>query len=197
MIKDWELQLKITKKQWELLHSFNNPLITEILFWWWARWWKTWWIAEIINITCIQMPWIVWLIWRREWDDLRKTSLLNMQTKELTYSNWSKLFFVPLKTQSTDTEFNWLWWYEITYAFIDEAQEVELKAINIIKSRPTEKIKQYNIVGKIIMWCNPDKWHLYSTFIRPIKEEIQSIRENGAESYIDKIRYDMLLKILK
>ena len=118
MIKDWQLQLRITKKQWELLASFNNPMISEILFGGWARWWKTWWIAEIINMTCIQMPWIVWLVWRREWDDLRKTSLLTitkvltahwlkkdvdyvliMQTKELTYSNGSKIFFVPLKTQ--------------------------------------------------------------------------------------------------
>jgi len=215
MIKDGELQLKLTKKQWELLSSFNNPLVSEILFGGWARWWKTRWIAEIINMTCIQMPWIVWLVWRRERDDLRKTSLLtilkvlnkhwlkqdidyniNMQTKELTYSNGSKLFFVPLKSQPVDPEFNWLWGYEITYAFIDEAQEVEPKAIAVIKSRLTEKIKQYNIIGKIVMWCNPDKWHLYSTFIRPSREEcmrywrvfIQSLYKDNP--YIDHKKYE-------
>lgn len=213
------LDIQLTKKQWELLNAFNNNAITEILFGWWARWWKTWGICEIINMTCIAYPWIAWLVWRREWDDLRKTSLvtmqkvlrahwleewidytLNMQTKELHYTNNSRIFFVPLKQQPTDMEFNFLWGYELTFAFVDEAQENSRKAINVINSRFTEKIKDYWLTGKVILWCNPDKGHLYSDFIRPSKEElfkkwrvfIQSLYKDNP--YIDHTKYEESLK---
>lgn len=95
---------------------------------------------------------------------------LNLQTKELTYYNGSKILFVPLKQQPSDPEFNWLGSYEITYGFVDEAQQVSRKAIDIILSRCTEKIKEYNLVGKVIMTCNPMKCHLYNDFIKPQKE---------------------------
>lgn len=93
-----------------------------------------------------------------------------MQTKEIKYFNGSKIDFVPLRLEPSDPEFNRLWWYEETFAWVDEAQEVDRKAIDVIKSRLTEKIKEYDLVGKVIMTCNPDKWHLYSTFIKPSKE---------------------------
>ena len=184
-----ELNVYLTKKQRLLLKYFKNPKITEILYWWWARWWKSWWVCEIINAMCTAYPWIVWLIWRREWDDLRKTTLntlkkvlykrwyvkwvdytINLQTKELIYRNTSKILFVPLKEQPSDPEFNRLWWYEITYWFVDEAQEVSRKAIDIILSRCTEKVVEYDLQWKVVMTCNPMKCHLYSDFIKPYKE---------------------------
>ena len=178
-----------TPKQKILWEAFINPQITEILYGWWARWWKSRWVWEIISFTCITIPGIVRLVWRREWDDLRKTTLntilkvlnskgmkegreykLNMQTKELHFYNGSKLYFVPLKDIPSDSEFNRLWGYEITYWYVDEAQEVNRKAINIILSRCTEKVKEYNLKGKVIMTCNPMKCHLYNDFIRPQSE---------------------------
>ena len=99
-----------------------------------------------------------------------KDYTLNLQTKELKFNNGSKVIFVPLKQQPSDPEFNWLGSYEITYGFVDEAQQVSRKAIDIILSRCTEKIKEYDLVGKIIMTCNPMKCHLYNDFIKPDKE---------------------------
>jgi len=123
-----------------------------------------------------------------------------MQTKELHYTNNSRIFFVPLKQQPTDMEFNFLWGYELTFAFVDEAQENSRKAINVINSRFTEKIKDYWLTGKVILWCNPDKGHLYSDFIRPSKEElfkkwrvfIQSLYKDNP--YIDHTKYEESLK---
>lgn len=213
------LKPKLTKKQGELLFAFQDNLIEEILFWWWARWWKTYGVAEIVNATCLSLPWIARLVWRREWDDLQKTSLntlmkvlyshgmvkdkdynINMQTKTLKYNNGSRIYFVPLRDVPSDPEFNWLWWYEITYARVDEAQEVNRKAIDVIKSRLTEKIKEYNLLGKVIMTCNPDKWHIYSDFIKPQKEGtiqkdrifIQSLYTDNP--FIDHDKYRQSLK---
>lgn len=183
------LVTKLTQKQKVLWNAFVSENITEILYGWGARWWKSWWVWEIICHTCFRLPWIVWLVWRREWDDLRKTTLntilkvlnskwmrdwreykLNLQTKELRFYNSSRLYFVPLKENPSDPEFNWLWWYEITFWYVDEAQEVNRKAINIILSRCTEKIKEYHLKGKVIMTCNPMKCHLYNDFIKAQQE---------------------------
>ena len=183
------LIIRLTEKQKTLWKAFISPEITEILYWWWARWWKSRGVAEIICYTSLVLPGIVWLVWRREWDDLRKSTLntilkvlnskwmkesreykLNMQTKELQFYNGSKLYFVPLKDNPSDPEFNWLWWYEITFWYVDEAQEVNRKAINIILSRCTEKVKEYNLKGKVIMTCNPMKCHLYNDFIKAQQE---------------------------
>ena len=125
---------------------------------------------------------------------------LNLQTKELTYYNGSKILFVPLKQQPSDPEFNWLGSYEITYGFVDEAQQVSRKAIDIILSRCTEKIKEYNLIGKIIMTCNPMKCHLYNDFIKPQKEGtlpedrvfIPSLYKDNP--FIDHKKYEQSLK---
>lgn len=183
------MKIKLTDKQREFLSAFLNKEITEILVGWWARWWKSWGVCEIIIMTMIEYPWIVWLMGRNEWDDLRKSTLntlikvmarkgfeewkeytINMQTKELKLYNGSKIYFVPLKQQPSDPEFNWLWGYEITYYFIDEAQEVSDKVLSIIKSRCTEKIKEYNLVPKGFLSCNPLKCWLYDRYIKPWQE---------------------------
>lgn len=183
------LTFTLTEKQKEFYSAFFSKTIKEILVWWWARWWKTRWVIEIIIATCISYAWIVWLIWRNELDDLRKTTLqtllkalkekwleekkhykINYQSKELIFLNGSKIIFVPLKQQPSDPEFNWLWWYEITFFFIDEAQEVSKKCLSILKSRCTEKIKEYNLTWKGFLWCNPMKWWLYDRYIKPFNE---------------------------
>lgn len=125
---------------------------------------------------------------------------LNLQTKELTYYNGSKILFVPLKQQPSDPEFNRLGSYEITYGFVDEAQQVSRKAIDIILSRCTEKIKEYNLIGKVIMTCNPMKCHLYNDFIKPKKEGtlpedrvfIPSLYKDNP--FIDHAKYEQSLK---
>lgn len=183
------LDVKLTKKQWELLQYFNDPQYTEILFGGGGRGGKTWGICEIIFMTCIAYPGIAWGVGRKEWDDLRKSTLvtllkvmdahgakkwlhydINMQTKELHFYNYSRVFFIPLKLQPTDPEFNFLGWYELTHSFVDEAQEINRKAIDVLKTRLTEKIKEYNLTGKMLMGCNPMKWHLYTDFIKATKE---------------------------
>ena len=91
---------------------------------------------------------------------------INMQDYIIQYPNWSKIYFVPLATKPSDPDFNRLWWYEITYGWIGEVQECDRKSIDVIITRLTEKVKEYNLTGKILMTCNPDKGHLYTDFIK-------------------------------
>jgi len=211
-----DLEIKITSKQSELYDAFIDPLILEILFWWWARSGKTWGICTIILQTMIQFPWIKWLIWRNEWDDLVKTTIvtmvkvlnfyefrdqkhytLSLHKKTLDLYNGSWCIFVALKRMPSDPEYNWLGWYEVTHGFIEEAQEVPRKPIDIMSSRLTEKIVEYGLVGKIVMSCNPMRWHLYSDFIhwaiQPFRKFIPALYTDNP--YIDHAKYrDSLMK---
>ena len=174
------LIIRLTEKQKTLWKSFISPEITEILYWWWARWWKSRGVAEIICYTSLVLPGIVWLVWRRERDDLRKSTLntilkvlnskwmkesreykLNMQTKELQFYNGSKLYFVPLKDNPSDPEFNRLWWYEITFWYVDEAQEVNRKAIWAVVAIAITCVLIY-YVGKLIIELGDWAWNLIS-----------------------------------
>lgn len=196
-LKNMELVVTLTDKQ-ELLRDAFHWHHKEILFGGGARWGKTRGVASIVVATCVAYPWIWRLIGRKERDDLKKTSLLtlqkvlhtmdfeqvdniqklktnaqyhiNLQDKMIRFGNGSFCFLVPLKTNPSDPEFNWLWSYEITYGRVDEAQEVDRKAIDIINSRQTEKIVEYWLTGKTILTCNPMKWHLYNDFIKPQRE---------------------------
>lgn len=214
-----ELHISLTPKQYEVYKAFNDDEILELLIGGWWRWGKTRWVCEIIKATCVVFPGISWLVGRRERDDLRKTTLislldalrhdgmqegkhfsLNLQSKELTFWNGSNIFFTPLQERPTDPEFNWLGGYEITFAFVDEAQEVKRKAINIIKSRLTKMVKEYNLTWKVIMGCNPMKWHLYQDFIKPQNEgTIPSFRKfiqilYKDNPYIDHKKYEESLR---
>lgn len=190
------LKPKLTIKQWELYTAFRDDKLKEILFWGWARWGKTWGVAEIVNLTCCALPWIVRLVWRKELGDLMGTTVVTLKkvfkehwmvektkrsqknrdydvklwNKMITYSNGSKILLTRLKREPSDLEFDWLWWYEITYYRIDEAQQVARRAIDVLNTRMTEKINEYNLVWKGILTCNPRKWHLYNKFIKPQSE---------------------------
>lgn len=185
-IKENEYKAVLTEKQWLLLASFLNKDVREILYWGWARWWKTWWVSEIIIASCLQYPWIVWMVWRKQWTDLRETTLntilkvmashwwrewreytINMQEKKIKMFNGSKILFMALRLEPSDMDYNRLGSYEITHAFVDEAQEVPRKAIDVLKTRMSEKVKEYWLSPKLLMWCNPWKWHLYNDFISP------------------------------
>ena len=213
------IQAKLTKKQGELLMAFNNPDIGDILFGGGWRWGKTRGMCEIVTITCYAYPWIKRLIWRRERDDLKKTTLVTMfkvfrnhglikdvhysynaQDKIISFPNWSWIYFKELKLEPSDPEFDELWSLEITWFWVDECQQVPKKAIDVLKSRCTEMIREYNLTPKWILTCNPDKWRLYQEFIKPQREGklskdkifIQSLYTDNP--HIDHEKYRFALK---
>ena len=102
------------------------------------------------------------MVGRKQWTDLRETTLntilkvmaahewkegvhyrINMQEKKITLFNGSKILFMALRLEPSDMDYNRLGSYEITYAFVDEAQEVPRKAIDVLKTRMSEKVQEY------------------------------------------------------
>ena len=113
--------------------------------------WKSYFACAWIIIECLVKPWSAWLIGRYELKRLKATTLVTffevlrdfkVNPKELNFNstdwvinfpNWSTVFLMDLSHKPSDPEYDRLWSYWLTWCFIDEAQEVNYKAINVLK----------------------------------------------------------------
>lgn len=82
----------------------------------------------------------------------------------------SKIYLKDLAYYPSDPEYDSLGSTEYSYAFIDEASQMNVKVRDVVKSRIRYKIKEFNIKPKLLMTCNPSKNFLYSDFYKPWKE---------------------------
>ena len=203
-----EINPRLSKKQWILYEKFLDGDITEILYGWWGRCGKTRWVSEIVNITCIQYPWIARLIGRDKLKKLKETTFntfikvlkhhwlkkdvhytINMSDMVLQYRNGSKIYFTDLWWMPSDPFYDRLWWYDLTFSRVDEAQEVRRIAIDTLAGRYSEKLLDYWLTGKGILTCNPKKWHLYTDFVKP-SWSIKDHRVFIPASYLDNPHID-------
>jgi len=187
--------LKITFKphprQFEALQYLQDDKTNEVLFWGWARWGKSYFACAWIIIECLAKPWSAWLIWRYELKRLKATTLvtffevmrdLKLDQKLINYNasewvisfpNWSTIFLMDLSHKPSDPEYNRLGSYWLTWCFIDEAQEVNFKAINVLKGRFSlleAKDWSWRTIPKMLYTCNPAKGWIYNEFYIKDKE---------------------------
>lgn len=142
-----------------------------------------------ITANCIAYPGTGWLLGRRDLVNLRRTTLLtlfklwaeqgipkewynyNQQQNIITFTNGSQIFLFDLAHQPSDPLYTRLGGLELTGAFIDEANEVEEGAINIIVTRlGRRKNQEFNLTPKLLECFNPDKGHIYQRYYKLWKE---------------------------
>ena len=108
--------------------------------------------------------------------DAGKHYKFNAQSSTIDFPNGSTILLKDLYSYPSDPNFDELGSLEITDAFIDEANQVDDKARNIIKSRIRFQLDQNDLVPKILYTCNPAKNWTYSEFYKP--EQDGSIGHN-------------------
>lgn len=82
-------------------------------------------------------------------------------------------FFREIKYIPTDPEFDRLGSYDLTDAFIDEAQQVHYKATSVLKGRFSEvEGDGWKTIPKTLYTCNPAKTWVNGDFVKPHKEGI-------------------------
>jgi hypothetical protein len=81
--------------------------------------------------------------------------------------NGSIILLKDLYAYPSDPNFDELGSLEITDAFIDEANQIEDKARNIIKSRIRYQLDENELIPKVLYTCNPAKNWTYSEFYKP------------------------------
>jgi len=178
--------MKLSIKQTEALDFLENEIISELLFGGGAGGGKSalgcYWQLK----RRLKYPGTKGLIGRSVLKTLKETTLAtlfeiakmqnitsptyfkyNGQSNQIEFYNGSIILLKDLKLYPQDPNFDELGSLEITDAFIDEANQVCVKARNIVKSRIRYKLDEYNLIPKLLYSCNPAKNWVYSDFYKP------------------------------
>ena len=139
---------------------------------------------------CINHPGAVFVMGRRSLTNLKKTTLLsffkvvsskidglglntedyfkiNHQTNIIEFKNGSKIFLMDMAHQPSDPEYLRFGGLELDGAFVDESNECDRKALEILSSRIGRGIT--NLPPKQLETFNPSKNHVYTRFYQPWK----------------------------
>lgn len=167
MIKN-DFPIRLFQRQkvaWDML---QDNIHTEILYWWWAGGWKSvlgslWLATEIAS-----KPGSTWAICRSELKKIKLSTLITFrkvlrqvgfddesyryddQKWIFSFVNGSLVVLVDLFDNPSDPNYDRLGSTEYTGVFIDEGQEIDWKAKNILSSRIR------NLFGKDFFY-SPDK----------------------------------------
>jgi len=183
-----EISVSFTDKQHKALEYLTDDITSEVLFGGSAGGGKSFFGCAWLIINCIQYPGTRWLMGRSKLKSLKQTTLntffeicsewglngdhysYNQQSGEITFYNDSVIILKDLFLYPSDPNFDSLGSLEITGGFIDEVNQITEKAKNIVASRIRYKLKEYNLIPKMFMSCNPSKNWVYDQFYKKSKE---------------------------
>ena len=89
-----------------------------------------------------------------------------------------------LQTRPSDPDFDELGSLEITGAFIDECNQVSLRAWNVVRSRIRYRLEDYSLLPKLLGTCNPSKGFVYSRFYKPARDGVLETDKRFVESLL-------------
>lgn len=178
-----------SKKQYEAYQLLTDKTHTQIGYGGAASGGKSYLGCFWVTANCLAYAGTGWLLGRRDLVNLRRTTLLtlfklweekgiprewynyNQQNNIITFQNGSQIFLFDLAHQPSDPLYTRLGGLELSGAFIDEANEVDEAAINIIVTRlGRRKNKEYDLLPKLLECFNPDKGHIYQRYYKCWKE---------------------------
>jgi phage terminase large subunit len=187
--------LRTFAKQRKAMRLLRDQHTNEVMYGGGARGGKSWIGNAWILMAAISMPGSAWLVAREELTKLRDTTLLtyfkvanalgakgeysfNSSSLTATFHNGSVVFFREIKWIPSDPEFDRLGSYDLTGAFVDEAQQIHPKAINVLRGRFSlltgelgdDGLPLWRTVPKMLFTCNPSKNWIYTDFYKPSVE---------------------------
>ncbi len=184
-ITRWET----TPKQTQARKALEKNDITEVLFGGGAGGAKSFLGCAWLIISCLKYPNSRWVMGRSVLKRLKETTLNTFfeicnkwdfqKGREFEYNsidgtikfyNGSVILLKDLGHYPSDPNYDSLGSLEITGAFVDEANEITVKAKNVLASRIRYKLDEFNITPKLLMTCNPAKNWVYREFYKPSKE---------------------------
>lgn len=183
-----ELNFKTFEKQRIALRYLRDSKTNEVLFGGGARGGKSYLGGGWVIIECLQKPGSKWMVAREELTKLKDTTLItffmvakdlgvsnffhfNAQSLIVTFKNGSLIFFREIKYLPSDPQFDRLGSYDLTGCFLDECQQINAKAINVMRGRMSVLSGDgWKTIPKSLYTCNPAKNWIYDDFVRPEKE---------------------------
>lgn len=150
-------KILVSETQLTAIETFFSWDVEDILYWGAARWWKSEAIGTILAICISAFPWSSWLISRTVLADLKATTLNTFHQvisrlgfweksyrdkvrdeKHIEFVNWSKLYVMQVNYEPSDMEFDRIWSYGYTWAFLDEGQQMSNKVREVVQWRLSE-----------------------------------------------------------
>lgn len=150
---------------------------------------KSWLGCEWLLIMCYRYPGTKYFIGREELKRLMQSTFvtwlkvcehhkipkedwtLNGAYNYIQFTNGSRIDLLDLKYLPTDPMYERLGSLEYTAGWIEEAGEINFMAFDILKTRVgRQKNKEFNLMPKILLTCNPNKEWLYHSIYLPNKE---------------------------
>lgn len=149
---------------------------------------KSWLGCEWLLTNCYFYPGSKWFIGREELKRLMQSTYvtwtkvcafhkiptedwsLNGQYNYIQFINGSRIDLLDVKYLPTDSLYERFGSLEYTGGWIEEASEVEFKAFDVLKTRVGRHMNDaLNLIGKILITCNPKKNWLYQVIYKPWK----------------------------
>jgi len=182
------MELSLTNKQNEAAYYLKDNITTEVLYGGGAGGGKSalgvLWLMDM----CTNYPDTRWLMGRAKLKSLKETTLntffelstkLGMsklweykaQSGVILWHNGSEILLKDLFYYPSDPNFDDLGSLEISGAFIDEVNQINIKARNIVKSRIRYRLDEYGLMPKMLMTCNPSKNWVYKDYYKPYKDK--------------------------
>lgn len=169
----------------------DDPHYTDVLFGGSAGGAKSFFICLWAVMQCRNYPGIAIGLGRKELKRLRQTTLVTLLTKVhpalgireerdytmngaenyIKYSNGSKIILIDMAYAPTDPDYDRFGSLELTHCIVEEVGEAVKKAVDVLGSRRNRMLnKEYGIVGKLVMTCNPTQNFIRQEYYKPYEE---------------------------
>lgn len=168
----------------------DNPQYTDVLFGGSAGGAKSFFVCMWAVLQCRNYPGIAIGLGRKSLKSLRQTTLVTLLTKVhpimgvrdgdfkfngqdnyIEYVNGSKIILVDMAHAPADPDYDRFGSLELTHVVIEEVGEAIKKAVDVLGSRRNRMMnKEYGIVGKLVMTCNPTQNFIRQEYWKPYSE---------------------------
>lgn len=168
----------------------DDPQYTDVLFGGSAGGAKSFFVCLWAVIQCRNYPGIAIGLGRKELKRLKRTTLVtllskvhpavgireqdykyNSQDGYIEYVNGSKIILIDMAFAPTDPDFDKFGSLELTHVIVEEVGEAVKKAVDVLSSRRNRMLnKEYGIVGKLVMTCNPTQNFIRQEYYKPYEE---------------------------
>lgn len=168
----------------------DDPQYTDVLFGGSAGGAKSFFVCMWAVFQCRNYEGIAIGLGRKELKRLKRTTLVtllskvhpllgihewdykyNAQEGYIEYINGSKIVLIDMAYAPTDPDFDKFGSLELTHVIIEEVGEANKKAVDVLSSRRNRMLnKEYGLVGKLVMTCNPTQNFIRQEYWKPYNE---------------------------
>ncbi len=169
----------------------DDPQFTDVLFGGSAGGAKSFFVCMWAVLQCRNYKGIAIGLGRKELKRLKRTTLVtllskvhpllgvkegrdykyNSQEGVIEYVNGSRIILIDMAYAPTDPDFDKFGSLELTHVIVEEVGEAVKQAVDVLSSRRNRMMnKEYGLVGKLVMTCNPTQNFIRQEYYKPYEE---------------------------